>query len=162
VSYVTTRAPHEASADPHDHLRAFVAGRDVPCPSCNYNLRDLTDSRCPECGQRLELRVGLSEPRLGLWIAGVVGLAAGAGFNLLLLVYVGLEVLQPPKRMGGILGTFVMVNGAGLLIMGASLACWLYFRRPFRRLGAPHRVLLVLGCWLMALTDVGIFQATIR
>jgi hypothetical protein len=26
--------------------------RDVPCPLCEYNLRGLTDPRCPECGYR--------------------------------------------------------------------------------------------------------------
>src|SRR5262245_24135568 len=28
--------------------------RDVPCPLCDYNLRGLTEPRCPECGHKFE------------------------------------------------------------------------------------------------------------
>ena len=69
-------APFET---PAEGLRAFLAGRDVECPGCGYNLRDLGGSRCPECGDELVLRVGLAEPRQGALIAGLIGLAAGAG-----------------------------------------------------------------------------------
>jgi uncharacterized membrane protein YdjX (TVP38/TMEM64 family) len=36
-----------------DALGAALRGRDVPCPGCGYNLRDLTGDRCPECGIEL-------------------------------------------------------------------------------------------------------------
>src|ERR1041384_3207925 len=72
---------------PIDHLTLFLAERDAPCPACGYNLRQLRYPLCPECGERLELRVGMVEPRLGLWLAGLMASAAGAGFNLLLLGY---------------------------------------------------------------------------
>jgi len=40
----------------HDQaLRLFMASRDVPCPHCGYNLRDLARARCPECGGRVTL-----------------------------------------------------------------------------------------------------------
>lgn len=60
-------------------VRAYVAERDVPCPGCGYNLRGLTGERCPECNEALEVRIGLAEPRMGAFIACVVGLAVGAG-----------------------------------------------------------------------------------
>lgn len=31
-------------------LEAFLAGRDVPCHACGYNLRDVQGVFCPECG----------------------------------------------------------------------------------------------------------------
>lgn len=31
-------------------LAAYLADRDVPCESCGYNLRGVTDAFCPECG----------------------------------------------------------------------------------------------------------------
>ncbi|MEX2218812.1 MAG: YcxB family protein [Phycisphaerales bacterium] len=31
-------------------MRALLAWNDVPCPACRYNLRGLTEPRCPECG----------------------------------------------------------------------------------------------------------------
>lgn len=41
----------------HEPLRTFLAGRDVPCPVCGYNLRDLEQERCPECGTHVDLGV---------------------------------------------------------------------------------------------------------
>jgi hypothetical protein len=38
-----------------ERLRVYLAGRDVACPGCRYNLRDLTGRRCPECGLTLDL-----------------------------------------------------------------------------------------------------------
>ena len=43
-------------------LRLYLARRDVRCPLCGYNLRNLTSARCPECGEIIELRVGLAKP----------------------------------------------------------------------------------------------------
>jgi DNA-directed RNA polymerase subunit RPC12/RpoP len=30
-------------------------GHDVRCPACGYNLRGLSEARCPECGKRFTL-----------------------------------------------------------------------------------------------------------
>ena len=62
---------------PPDLLSVFLDGRDVVCPGCGYNLRDLQCSRCPECGEELTLQVGLVEPRQTAAISGLIGLAAG-------------------------------------------------------------------------------------
>lgn len=32
---------------------AYCAGQDVDCPSCKYNLKDVSQPRCPECGVQL-------------------------------------------------------------------------------------------------------------
>ena len=68
-------------------LREFLADQDIQCPQCRYNLRSLTGDRCPECGEQLLLGVHLVEPKLAAPIAGIIGLAAGAGLNGLLIVY---------------------------------------------------------------------------
>src|SRR4051812_44872831 len=70
-----------------EHLRTYLADIDAPCPSCDYNLRGLTSDTCPECNQRLTLRVGLAEPRQRAFIGALVGLAMGAGFQGLLMAY---------------------------------------------------------------------------
>lgn len=146
---------------PTDHLRAFVALRDVPCPACGYNLRDLTGRNCPECGQELELRVGLAEPRLGLWIAGLIGLAAGAGFNALLLIYIGLVIFRH-GRVRGIPGAFTVINCTGLAVMGSCLCAWLLFRSRIRRLSMRLRIGLVAAAWFFAILDVAVFEDYIR
>lgn len=49
---------HVHTDPPHTHpLATYLANRDVPCPSCGYNLRNLAASNCPECGEPLELRL---------------------------------------------------------------------------------------------------------
>ena len=72
-------------ADDGRMLAQFLAERDEPCPSCGYSLRGLTTATCPECRQELRLRVGLVEPRMKLYLLGLVGLSAGVGFNAIVL-----------------------------------------------------------------------------
>ena len=63
-------------------LAMFLHGRDVPCPLCDYNLRDLTQQQCPECRHELLLTVGVTKPRF-LWFllamtpCTFAGIAAG-------------------------------------------------------------------------------------
>ncbi|MBX3315521.1 MAG: hypothetical protein KF902_01510 [Phycisphaeraceae bacterium] len=40
-------------APPPDPLATYLADRDVRCPSCGYNLRNLASSNCPQCGTSL-------------------------------------------------------------------------------------------------------------
>ncbi len=47
-----------STADETEHLLAFLRNRDAECPSCGYNLRDLTKPICPECKEALVLKVG--------------------------------------------------------------------------------------------------------
>lgn len=35
----------------------YLAGGDVACPRCGYNLRDLTGEACPECGVKLSVEM---------------------------------------------------------------------------------------------------------
>lgn len=143
-------------------LRGFLSGRDAPCPACAYSLRDLQSDVCPECGERLELRVGMVEPRMKLWIAGLVGLAAGAGFNALLLVYIVTEMMRQGFRIRDFVGAFLAVNAGGLLVEGACLGAWLLLRRRIRNLPAHGRAALVVGVWVLALIDVMVFAYNIK
>jgi hypothetical protein len=64
-----------------DHLRHFLAARDIPCPACGYNLRDLAIDHCPECGEALFLAVrGLHEPT-GPALVRLLAAALPLGFN---------------------------------------------------------------------------------
>lgn len=64
-----------------DVLRSFLAQRDVPCPVCRYNLRGAGSDRCPECGARLDLRVGSIDLKLGPWLLAVFAVALPMGFS---------------------------------------------------------------------------------
>ncbi|MGI9013960.1 MAG: hypothetical protein ACR2GY_06905 [Phycisphaerales bacterium] len=60
---------HDAEADAL--LLQFVKGRDIACPRCNYNLRDLTQPRCPECQEPLALHVNVARVHFGWFLATI-------------------------------------------------------------------------------------------
>lgn len=64
----------------------FLRERDVECPLCGYNLRQLQSARCPECGRELELRVGLAEPRQGAWLMAQIAVTCAGGIGLIALL----------------------------------------------------------------------------
>jgi hypothetical protein len=73
-----------------DHLLQFLHGRDVVCPLCGYNLRDLTEPRCPECRQDLELTVGVTRLRFGWLIVTIVpSMFSAVAAGLLLIPLIG-------------------------------------------------------------------------
>lgn len=74
---MTPAAPGERTSA--ELLTQFLYGRDVPCPGCRYNLRDLTGTHCPECGLELRLTVGPAQPRFGVFILALVPLFMTAG-----------------------------------------------------------------------------------
>ena len=91
-------------------LSMFLRGRDVPCPLCGYNLRDLTQQQCPECRHELRLTVGVTKPMF-LWFllamtpCTFAGIAAG-----LTLIPVILEVLAGAGPPPAILVTLVLLG----------------------------------------------------
>ena len=72
----------EPSLDERELLRSFLNDRDAPCPVCGYNLRTLGSGTCPEFGQRVALRVGAPDLRLGVfvWALAPLLMMAGAGW----------------------------------------------------------------------------------
>ncbi|MGD9690638.1 MAG: hypothetical protein AB7K52_13215 [Phycisphaerales bacterium] len=75
-------------ASDHDLLRELLSTRHIPCPGCGYDLHGLATQRCPECSQDLALRVNLSEPRLGPWIAMLAAHLAAFGAALVCILLV--------------------------------------------------------------------------
>jgi hypothetical protein len=71
-------------------VAAFLHEGDATCPSCGYNLRNLTKARCPECDWRLELTLRVVQRSLAAWIAMITVLALNAGFGLL-VIYITLS-----------------------------------------------------------------------
>jgi hypothetical protein len=153
--------PDPQPAEPAELLRSFLAGRDVLCPKCQYNLRDLTGDRCPECGDRLILRVNLVEPKLAAPIAGVVGLAFGAGLNSLLLLYVLLAVAFLKQPSNG-WTRFIVVNVVNLFVVGGALTAWLVGWRRIRNARPVVRWSLVVIGWVLSLLDLIVFTFVIR
>jgi hypothetical protein len=69
-----------------DHiLLAYLADRDVLCPVCRYNLRNLTSPICPECGETLALSVSKPAEWSYAWCSAVLTCASMVSIGLLLL-----------------------------------------------------------------------------
>jgi hypothetical protein len=143
-----------------DLLPVFLAERDVACPSCGYNLRGLREARCPECGEAIALRVGLVEPRQAAGIAGLIGLAAGAGMNGLLLGYAVIRVVFFRDIFG--VDAFLWLNLGGLIVEGGALMAWLRRWRNIRRLTPRTKIMLVAGCWALTLLNLLLFSVFVK
>ena len=142
-------------------LDEFLAERDVPCPACGYNLRQLTASRCPECGEELRLQIACAEPKMVAGIAGVIGLAAGAGLNGLLVIFILIRTVF--LHDGGPDETrFWVVILSGFLVEGSALLLFLKFWKKIRQLDSGPKSLVVIGCWALTIVDVIIFSIFIK
>ena len=143
-----------------DALRDYLATRDAPCPSCGYNLRALTTGTCPECNQEIALRVSLVDPRVGLFLVGVVGWALGAGFSVLLLLYGGIVILQYGNLSPG--DPFFQILLTGAFLQGGVLLCLLIYNRSIRRWRTLPRALLAVSGFAASLANLLIFAFNVR
>jgi hypothetical protein len=147
---------------PDDFLRPFLAGRDVACPQCDYNLRDLSGDRCPECGQKIQLRLGLAEPRQRLLIAGLVGLSAGAGMSGLLLLYLMIRTFIDGHTGGDEWTKFLWINLAGFVIESLAVWAWLGRWRTIRTWPLRARAWSAATCWCLSLANVVVFAISFK
>jgi hypothetical protein len=140
---VSEQPPHDREAA---GLRDFLTDHDAECPCCHYNLRGLQGEHCPECNQRLVLRVGLAEPPVRTYLAAVMALALGAGFfGLGSLLIVGVSIYLsdwPPRRQSWP----IYLGGA---VFSPALAALLACRTRFYRLDAARRRGAVRALWLL-------------
>jgi len=149
-----------AIAPDRELLRHFLLGRDVACPGCGYNLRDLTGAVCPECGQGIVLHLQLAEPRQAALLTGLIGLSAGVGLNGLLVIYYAIVRLF--MNFGAPDDKFLVTIGTGLAAHGIAMAAWLRYWRRIRLLAPRGRWTLAAACCVMPLVDIVIFTITIR
>ncbi|MCZ6612890.1 MAG: hypothetical protein O6941_09665 [Planctomycetota bacterium] len=112
-------------------LKVLLAERDLPCPVCGYNLRAISSTNCPECGAKLDLRVGSTDLKLGPWLAAllVIGLPLGflAGVAIICLA-VGIvdNDLEGLTFAGGLLIPIIFMASllAMLIWRRRSIWCW--------------------------------------
>jgi hypothetical protein len=148
-------------SDAADMLRTYLAERDELCPGCAYNLRALTGTRCPECNQELVLRVGLAEPRMAWFVAGVIGIAMGLGFSLMVLVWTGAMVLSR-GRVGGPRFQDMVPLRVGTLVGAAAMYWWVHARRRLAGASNEKRWLCVVAATTVALASPMWFFAIVR
>jgi hypothetical protein len=125
-------------------LGSFLSGRDAPCPICTYNLRDSASNRCPECGARLELRIGSDDLRIGPWLAALLSALAPAayGFFAVLILVTGSIVWGYPGHQAAVYVGIVCAAGALGLVVAVTL---IRQRRRFWRLPRRRQHFAALG-----------------
>jgi hypothetical protein len=79
-------------------LLEFVRERDVPCPACGYNLRNLTWPVCPECREPLSLNVTHELPPIGLFVA-TIGPSFFSALLAIVLITLTLMFGGPPSEV---------------------------------------------------------------
>ncbi len=125
----TMTSEHQQGPSEAKFLQAWLSSRDVPCPVCGYNLRSTEATRCPECGAKLDLRVGSTDLRIGLWLVGVIALTLPLGF-IGLFAILGLPMVLLGPARGAVLGFFIFVAIATVMSVGyVLLLCRLIRRR---------------------------------
>ncbi len=154
------RLEHEsAPVDRAELLRSYLRDYDAPCPSCGYSLRDLMGDSCPECGEGIALRVELAQPKMRMWITGLIGLSLGLGFHGIVLVI----LLAIAFFEGAIddLWPEAWPIGLGALVAGGGLAGWLAASGWIRRRPAGVRIGLSFLCWGSTAATVSLFLMVI-
>ena len=131
----------------HDALLlAYLGGHDEPCPMCEYNLRGLTGTVCPECGEALRLRVSLSEPKMAAYLCGLIGLSVGVGFSGIILAFgiVGTLVWGYP---GSEVDWMLVALVSQFVIEILAMWLWLVRRNWIRRRSRGRRWALAMAVW---------------
>ncbi|MEM7229191.1 MAG: hypothetical protein AAF432_10290 [Planctomycetota bacterium] len=132
----------EGSATTQDFLLQFVADRDVECPRCSYNLRDLQRPVCPECEEALVLRVGAE--RL-LLLPYLITMAPHMFCAILTLIVLCVAVvLGPPANV------WQMWLFGGFAVTSGLVGIWLLERRwPFMRMSVAAQQLVAMLTWVV-------------
>lgn len=129
-----------------DLLLRFVHERDIACPRCGYNLRNLTTPVCPECREQLSLKVGV--PRVPL-LPLLMTIVPGAFCAVAVGIFSVMCVLHGPPSLSRDWGVWMLI-GFFLLsaIAGVALA---FANRWFLRLHRSVQTGLAAIVWAVHL-----------
>lgn len=122
-------------------LRQFLAGRDVRCTACGFNLRDLDAGTCPKCSARLAISIRPSHIRPFAWTVALIG------YSFVLMACSPLLVIRVISVSSGggasVTPSEIWLLSAGLLAM-SMLALLLLLPYAFYRLPWIVRAVLAL------------------
>src|SRR5262245_52265639 len=147
---VPESTPEQGSRPPADARRLlleFVRERDVECPRCGYNLRNLTQPICPECQGELTIKVGAKALRVHMLIITVApGIFCALGlaiFTIMCLIHG-----WPGLPFEGVL-TLLFMFFSGLLAIGLAINS-----RRFLKQSNPAQAV---WAWVLWLIHISVF-----
>lgn len=118
----------DTEAKPDRDLLAYLREHDLPCPHCSYNLRNVSQLQCPECGKVIAIaHVVRRDPPVWPFIITVAAVASCLFESL---------------------GYWAsVVNGGGVPSYGSMMGSppWKWASRVFWYLQAPLLVVLLVG-----------------
>ncbi|MCC6580429.1 MAG: hypothetical protein IT440_08300 [Phycisphaeraceae bacterium] len=149
----------DANRTPEAELLDYLQQRDVKCPTCGYNLRDLRRARCPECGSGLGLTVSVVDPFLSAWVVMVGVLFSAAGVGMFMLAYLTSMGFPPLPRswIGKFAQGAIFYLIAAIPVALVTALC----RRPFLRLNHLRQIRAALLVTLVTLGCAGILGYTL-
>jgi hypothetical protein len=119
-------------------LGAYLAERDIPCPTCGYNLRGLKQASCPECGDRISLTITNFPTRSTEYFTGLVGLSVTS----LLAIFLGaLELFAGAPGLS-------MVSLVMAVVYAVAAVRWRRNLADFSSLPRHKKKERSLSCWL--------------
>ncbi len=131
----------ESQPDPDlEVLRRYLANRDASCPTCGYNLRDLGQCTCPECGDTLSLALTNHPTRLAGYTVGLVGLT----LSLLLAALFAIVAFGEHPLIS-------IVSGFAVAWLSRSALRWRRSRKAFGGLPRHKKQEQVVACWAAAI-----------
>jgi hypothetical protein len=146
-------APHASGPDDASRLLLrFVHERDVDCPRCGYNLRNLTKPVCPECDEPLSLKVSVEPIRL-VWLLATLAPGFFSGIAAAILL-IPIFAFGPPPPEIVITVVFGMVSG--VITLAVALASHKFIRQPVGMQASWATV-----TWMVHLVAFGIFIASL-
>ncbi|MEO1129325.1 MAG: hypothetical protein AAFX05_06385 [Planctomycetota bacterium] len=133
-----------------DALQRWLAEHDADCPICRYALRGLRGGTCPECGGTLTLGVRAPGLRLGPWVAAMVFLALGLGYDSVVVTAIIWQMItggtqgMPPEVSQLLLALSLLGALCGAGIWGLWRGRAWFFTRP-----GPGQVVVAAGLFVL-------------
>lgn len=137
-------------------LLAFVRDRDAACPSCGYNLRNLTKPICPECEEPLVLKVGgRTYPVRWLLATVAPGIFTGVASGIMAVIFLIALIVGPPSPF--FVPLDVILTGSFFLASAAAAGAIIIWNRRFVRQPQPRQVMWAVLLWVIHLCAFFIF-----
>ena len=130
-------APNSSTdpADEHELLVHYLANRSTPCTRCRFDLRDVREPRCPECGEPIRLQVGAARPLIWWFIVAIApGIFSGIAASILAIPMTVSLVLGLPGNIPPEIWFAESVGVVSVLLLAALLQWrWRFIARSPRR-----------------------------